>query len=138
MIAGEVAPVAGTPVWLLVVSGVLGLLGAGGGISAVVIKLIDRRKTKVDADEVFTRVAVALVEPLRSRLEHTEARAAEADRQVDELRRRTQQALAEADAAATEAHKLRRLVQRWHRAIMDPSATIEWLRQLVGPDEPAI
>lgn len=138
MIAGEAAPPVNAPLWLIVLTGVLGVLGAGGGIGAIVIKLLDRRKTKVDADEVFTRVAVALVEPLRARLESTEARAAEADKLVDELRRRTQQALAEADAAATEAHKLRRLVQRWHRAIMDPSATIEWLRQLVGPDEPAI
>lgn len=60
------------------------------------------------------------------------------DREVDGLRAKVREALVEADGAATEAHRLRRLVQQWHRAIMDPSATIEWLRQLVGPDEPSI
>jgi hypothetical protein len=58
--------------------------------------------------------------------------------EVDGLRAKVREALVEADGAATEAHRLRRLVQQWHRAIMDPSATIEWLRQLVGPDEPSM
>ena len=140
MIAADLPAVAtpGTPTWVVILGAVLGLLGAGGGAASVVIKLLDRRKAKVDTDEVFTRVAVALVEPLRDRLEHTEQRAAAADKEVDQLRQRVRDAITETDAAANEAYQLRRLVQKWHRAIMDPSATIDWLRQLVGPDEPAI
>jgi hypothetical protein len=76
----------------------------------------------------------------RDRQQWEERRAAEREsfeREVDGLRAKVREALVEADGAATEAHRLRRLVQQWHRAIMDPSATIEWLRQLVGPDEPS-
>lgn len=148
-------PPVGVPTWLLItlyVVAALGTLGLGG----VLVKLLDRRKdrasaerTEVEADEVFTRVAVTLVEPLRDRLDKTERRLTDADarhaaeraefeRELLALRLRVREALTEADGAVSEAHRLRRLVQQWHRAIMDPAATLEWLRSLVGPDEPAI
>lgn len=150
VLAGEVVPTPpGTPTWIVVLGAVLGAVTAGGGVGAVVVKFMDRRRTKIDADEVFTKVAVTLVEPLRDRLEQTEKllrdeqarsaqRIAEADRQLDELRKRTRAALEEADQAYQAAHRLRRIMQQWHRAIMSPAATLEWLRTLVGPDEPAI
>ena len=139
---------AGAPHWLAYVGYIvaaLSLLGFG----AVLLRLVDgwfgRRKSRadveraeVDADEVFTRVAITLVEPLRQRVEDTEARLRAANREIDAVQAKSREALAEADRAAAEAHQLRRLVQKWHRAIMDPAATLEWLRQLVGPDEPAI
>ena len=143
---------AGVPQWLVIVGYILaglGTLGFGGVIMRLVDGALGRRKNRVDTDEVYTRVAVTLVEPLRDRLEQTEERLAKAETrhaedrtawegEVSDLRNKVRNALTEADQAATEAHRLRLLVQRWHRSIMDPTATIEWLRQLVGPDEPAI
>lgn len=152
---GMPAAPAGVPTWLVYAGYVLALLGTLG-LGGIAVKLLDRGKDRASADrtdaerdEVLTRVAVTLVEPLRARLDTTEQRLTDAierhdrervgyERQVGELRAKVREALAEADAAVTEAHRLRRLVQQWHRSIMDPAATIEWLRQLVGPDEPAI
>jgi hypothetical protein len=139
----------GAPTWLTVLGMILGVIVTGGGVGTLGVKIIDRRRGRIDADEVFTRVAVTLVEPLRDRLERTEklltaeqargeTRAQAADAALDGLRVRVREAQTEADAAYREAHRLRLLVQQWHRAIMNPAATIEWLRQLVGPDEPAI
>ena len=146
---------AGAPAWLIYAGYVLAMLGTLG-VGGIAVKLLDRRKDRATAqraeaetDEVLTRVAVTLVEPLRDRLEKTETRLTDAidrherDRQVHEqevvqLRGKVREALVEADAAVAEMYRLRRLVQKWHRSIMDPAATIEWLRQLVGPDEPAI
>lgn len=146
---------AGVPSWLIIIGYVLGLVGTLG-FGAIVIELLRRRvtqanaqRTEVEADEVFTRVAVTLVEPLRERLAEAEQqlrdlrarsqqREIEHDTELRELREKVREALGEADQAVTTAHRLRLLVQKWHRAIMDPSATLDWLRQLVGPDEPAI
>lgn len=153
----------GAPAWLSWIGWALAALSTMG-VGAVILRVVDgmlnRRKLAVDTDEVMTRVAVTLVEPLRDRLDRTERRLTEAEQrhereraewhaardaeraefeqQADSLRGKIREALAEADGAVAEAHRLRRLVQQWHRAIMDPTATIEWLRQLVGPDEPAI
>ncbi len=153
--------------WVGWVVALLALLGAGAVLTKLVEGWLTRRKVAADADradaerdEILTKVAVTLVEPLRDRLDRTELRLtdaiaahererevwqaraererAEFSRQVDELRAKVRDALAEADGAVGEAHRLRRLVQQWHRAIMDPAATMEWLRQLVGPDEPVI
>jgi hypothetical protein len=149
-----VAP-AGLPAWVVWIGYViaaLGTLGTGG----VLVKLLDRRgtranaeRTEIEADEIFTKVAVTLVEPLRERLEQTEKRLTaaerrhaeervELEREIVALRLRVREALTEADGAVAQASHVRRLVQQWHRAIMDPAATLEWLRTLVGPDEPAI
>lgn len=128
-------PPTGSPSWLVVASVVLTIVGGGGGLGALVLSLLNRRaanrKTQVEGDEVFTRIAVTLVEPLEHRL-------AAADRELETLRARVREAAAEADDAVRAAHRLRLLVQQWHRAIMDPAATLEWLRQLVGPTEPTI
>lgn len=152
---GLAPPPGGVPGWVLILGYVIAALGTAG-LGGVVVKLLDRRKdrataqrTEVDADEVFTRVAVTLVEPLRDRLARTEQRLTDTEARHDaeraqfevelaKLRGRVREALTEADLAVAEAHRLRRLVQQWHRAIMDPAATLEWLRSLVGPDEPAI
>jgi hypothetical protein len=150
---------AGVPSWLAIlgyVVGLFGLLGFGG----IAVKIIDartgRRRTSAEgeriereADEVMTKVAITLVEPLRDRLAQTEVRMREVEkraaereqeyeREIAELRARVRTALTEADNAITEAHRVRILAQRWHRSIMDPSATLEWLRVVVGPDEPPI
>jgi hypothetical protein len=163
---GLPAPLPGVPAWLTIVGYILAVLGTLG-IGGVLVKLLERRKdraaaqrTEAEADEVFSRVAITLIEPLRDRLDRTEQRLTDAikhheddraewerqrkaerlafDAELAELRAKVREALTEADGAAAEAHRLRRLVQQWHRAIMDPAATIDWLRQLVGPDEPAI
>lgn len=161
------------PPWLAVVGYVLAGLGTLG-LGGVVVKLLERRKTRAeagrteaeagrteaDANEVMTRVAVTLVEPLRERLEASGQQLEEAiernerdravweernrrdreraDAEIAALRAKVREALGEADGALDQAHRIRRLLQQWHRAIMDPAATIEWLRQLVGPDEPSL
>lgn len=167
---GLPTPPPGTPGWLAVTGylfAALGMLGIGGVVVKIIDGVLGRRRAaadseraEVEADEVFTKVAVTLVEPLRDRLDKTEQRLTEAiarherdreaweaqrerdrqafDQQLTGLRGRIREALAEADQAVAESHRLRLLVQKWHRAIMDPAATIDWLRQLVGPDEPAI
>jgi len=145
---------AGVPSWLVIIGYVLAVLGTLG-FGGIIVELLRRRqsnataqRTEVEADEVFTRVAVTLVEPLRDRLAQTEQRLVEQERrhaeeraaweaETSELRRKVREAISEADAAITQAHRVNLLAQKWHRAIMDPSATLEWLRQLVGPDEPA-
>lgn len=149
----------GVPPWLVVTGYVLALLGTVG-IGGVLVRLVDgafgRRKnraesgrTEVEAGEILTRVSVTMVEPLRDRLDEAERRIREQEKrhaedraafekEVSDLRLKVRSAMEETDAATNEAFRLRLLVQKWHRSIMDPTATLEWLRQLVGPDEPAI
>lgn len=140
---------AGAPLWLVVVGMLLALVGSGGGIGALLLVRSTRRKANVDSDEVYTRIAITLVEPLEHRLASAEqALAAEQERgrqqraaaeaELDRVRARHREALAEVDDLISAAYRLRLLVQQWHRAIMDPAATIEWLRQLVGPTEPTL
>lgn len=137
------------PVWLQFAALVLTMVGAGGGLGALFLVRVNRRKVRIDTDEVFTRVAITLVEPLNERLAAAEQalsierqRSAEhraaADAEIEALRARVREARDEADEAYRAAHRLRTLVQQWHRAIMSPEATLAWLRELVGPTEPAI
>ncbi|MEV4122938.1 hypothetical protein [Micromonospora sp. NPDC049645] len=139
----------GGPAWLQVAGLLLTLVGAGGGLGALFLVRVNRRKVSVDADEVFTRVAITLVEPLNERLAAAEQalsierqRSAEhraaADREIEALRARIREAQNEADEAYRASYRLRTLVQQWHRAIMSPQATLDWLRELVGPTEPAV
>lgn len=119
-------------------------------LTKVAVTLVEPLRERLDKTEKRLTDALTRHERERAVWEHRyeqeraqyEARRqAERDsfeREVDGLRAKVREALTEADAAATEAHRLRRLVQQWHRAIMDPTATIDWLRNLVGPDEPAI
>jgi hypothetical protein len=118
-------------------------------LTRVAVTLVEPLRDRVEKTERRLAEAIARHERDRAaweeryereRQQWEQRRAAERDefeREIDGLRAKVREALHEADGAATEAHRLRRLVQQWHRAIMDPSATIEWLRQLVGPDEPS-
>jgi hypothetical protein len=94
------------------VTSVLSILGAGGGLGAATSAVIRWRKTNADAADVITDTALILVEPLKQRIQ-------ELDREVSRLRNEARQT----------ANELRRI----RTALLDPTATLESLRALAGP-----
>lgn len=113
--------------WLAAVAAVFLAIGGGSGIASLVLVHRQGRKLKADASEVLTKAAVTMVEPLERRLADSERRLAESEGRVELL----QTAL---DEALADAHRVRRLYQRIQRAVMDPAATIDWVRELVGQE----
>lgn len=110
--------------------GVTGLIGqqAFERINARRKAADERDKRKADAADVLTETALTLVGPLKQELEdlHKQLRkvTADSERKVEELNKRLSEATTLADSAL---HELRRL----KAAILDPSATLGGLRDLV-------
>ncbi|GAA5194098.1 hypothetical protein GCM10023322_57660 [Rugosimonospora acidiphila] len=88
----------------------LSIIGAGGGLGAATAAALRWRKTKADTADVLTDTALTLIEPLRVRIQ-------ELDREMLRVRY-------EARETATELRRLR-------TAILNPSATLDSLRELV-------
>lgn len=131
----------GAPTWLIVLGMVLTLLGAGGGISSVLLVRRQSSKLKVDSAEVLSRTSLALVGPLEHRLSETNVELDKVVKQAAEAKATAAAATTalarveqEADGLREETRLLRLIIQRWRRAIMDPSASVDQLRELVGGD----
>jgi hypothetical protein len=96
--------------WAQILTSVLSVVGAGGGLGAVFTAILRRRATDAEAADVITDTALVLVEPLKQRIRDLE-------NEVRQLQRAVKQALEE----------LRRL----RMAVLDPAANLEDLRTLV-------
>jgi hypothetical protein len=95
--------------WAHIITSLLSVLGAGGGLGAAAAAALRWHKTKADTADVLTDTALTLIEPLRVRIQ-------DLDREILRLRYEVRQTAAE----------LRRL----RTAILDPGATLEGLRRL--------
>jgi hypothetical protein len=82
----------------------LTVLGAGGGLGSLLLVRRQRGKLSADTAHVLSAAAITMVKPLEERLSATEA----------------------------EVRQLKRMMLAWRRAIMDPRATIERVRELVA------
>lgn len=112
---------------ITVMSIVLTALGGAGGIASLILVRRQSGKLRADASQVLTSAAVSLVAPLEGRLRSAEERAAEAER-------RAQSADAALQRVEIEALRLRYVLQRWYTAIMNPTAVIEQVREMVNTD----
>lgn len=105
------------------VAAILGGGGVAGFLGSLLTGLLNRPKTRAEAVSVLTDAAL---------------------RQVNELQERTTAAEAAADAATEKIRVLSREVdactarlRHWRAAILDPSATLPALREMVRTDPAA-
>jgi hypothetical protein len=121
------APAATGPSWIQILITVVGLLGGTGGVAAIATVLGQRRKFRADTADVLTDTALTLIAPLKTRVIELEAETAEARR----LALATSEQIGELRDAVKEVTILMR---RWRAAILDPSATLAHLRDLMKRD----
>lgn len=111
---------------------VLTILGGSSGIASLLLVRRQRSKLGADAAQVVSAAAVAMVKPLEERLSSAEDRAGRAEQRAYSAEQRAFRAEQTLTAVEADAHQLRSMLVRLQRAIMDPGATVEWLRELVG------
>lgn len=111
--------------WMNGLAVLLTAIAALGGGGSLLLTTRTRRKLEVDATQVMAHTAVTLVKPLEERLERAEGRATRAEQRADKAEQRLV-------VVEQQAYRLGMLVDRWRKAIMDPGATVEWLRDLVS------
>lgn len=102
---------------------------ASGGLGVIVNALANRRKVRVDAADRLSDGALKWVDEFQ-------ADAREARHEASEARREATEAHVQMRAVRAEAEWLAKQLQQLRRAIVDPSATLERLRAMVGPDYP--
>lgn len=105
------------PNWASILVTVVGVVGGGGGLAALIGLLLQRRKFKADAADVLTDTALTLLEPLKVRVRELEAEVRTTKDNIGEL----------SDTVAGLTATLR----RWRAAILHPNAEVERLRQMV-------
>jgi len=117
--------------WVTLASIAAGLL-SGGGIVAIVNGVTQRRLVKVEVADRLNEATLEWAEQLKadnadSRRENAETRheLAEARREAAEVRREMTVVRHEAEALADDLRRLR-------QAILDPNATLDRLRAIVG------
>ena len=104
---------------------VLTLVATVSGGGSLLLVRRTRRKLDADAAQVVSGAAVTLVKPLEERLERMEARATRAEERATSAEERLR-------VVETRAHRLGLVLKSWREAIMDPAATLERLRDMVG------
>ncbi|WP_174526336.1 hypothetical protein [Micromonospora maritima] len=110
------APPSG-PAWTSILVTVVGVLGGGGGLAALIGLLLQRRKFRADAADVLTDTALTLLEPLKLRVRELETEVRTTKDNLGEL----------SDSVAGLTATLR----RWRAAILHPDAKVEQLRKMV-------
>jgi len=108
---------------------ILGSFMAGGGLVAIVNAFAKRRTVKVDAAARLSDETLKWVNEFQDNAKEarTESLAARAE---------ATEAHAQMRAIRAEAEWLAAQLQQLRRAILDPNATLERLRAMVGPDYP--
>jgi chromosome segregation ATPase len=118
------------------VATVLGALITGGGLVAVVNALARRRTVKVDAAARLSDETLKWVNEFQEKAKEAEINAKEARTEAAGARREATEAHAQMRAIRAEAEWLAGQLQQLRRAILDPGASLERLRAMVGPDYP--
>jgi hypothetical protein len=108
---------------------VLGSLMAGGGLVAIVNAFAKRRTVRVDAATRLSDETLKWVNEFQENSKEARAESLAA-------RQEATQAHAQMAAIRAEAEWLAGQLQQLRRAILDPAATLERLRAMVGPDYP--
>lgn len=72
--------------WAQLVLDVLGIVGGLGGLAALIMVPLQRRKLKVDAASVIVDSAMDLLQPLRQRIEELEKDLTKVERIVHDIR----------------------------------------------------
>lgn len=114
---------------LVTVATALGGVLGGGGSVAIVNALASRRGRKVDAADRLSDGALKWVDEFQADAREARSEAAAARHEATEAHAQMRAIRAEAEWLAGQLQQLR-------RAILDPGATLERLRAMVGPDYP--
>jgi uncharacterized coiled-coil DUF342 family protein len=107
----------------------IGSLLAGGGLVAIINAFAKRRTVRADAAARLSDETLKWVNEFQDNAKEARAEAALARQEATE-------AHAQMRAVRSEAEWLAGQLQQLRRAILDPQATIERLRAMVGPDYP--
>lgn len=118
------------------VATVLGSLMAGGGLVAIVNALAKRRTVKVDAAARLSDETLKWVNEFQEKAKEAEVNAKEARTEAAAARREATEAHAQMREVRAEAEWLAGQLRQLRRAILDPGASLERLRAMVGPDYP--
>lgn len=111
--------------WVTLISAVLASGLTGGGVVALVNALARRRVTKVDAADRLNESTLEWAAAVKADAADARRDASEARREAADARREMGMVRQEAEALAKELRQLR-------LAILDPFATLEQLRAMVG------
>ena len=115
--------------WITAGVGLLAaLLGTGGG-AAIVTSLARRKVTNVEAAERLNESTLEFATALKADAADARRETADARREMSEMRREMATVRQEAEALARDLRQLR-------LAILDPFATLEQLRVMVGGGGP--
>lgn len=118
----------------VLVASVVGAAISSGGLVAIVNAVARRRKVKVDAADRLSDSTLKWVDEFQTEAREARKEAAEARKEATEARREATEAHNQMRAIRTEAELLAGQLQALRKAILDPNATIERLRAIIGPD----
>jgi uncharacterized protein (DUF3084 family) len=119
---------------LVLVASIVGALGGLGGFAALVTAFARRRTITAEAEVRLSDAAREWVEQFQEDAKEARIEAREARGEAAAARREATEAHAQMRAVKTEAEWLARRLQELHRAILDPAASLERLRALVGTE----
>jgi uncharacterized protein (DUF3084 family) len=120
-----------TSAWT-VIAAIVGGLGGFGGLAAVITAFTRRRTVEADAEVRLSDEARHWVEQFQEDAKEAKTEAREARAEATAARREAAEAHNQMQAIRREAEWLARQLQDLHRAIIDPNATLERLRAMVG------
>lgn len=111
------------------VASIVGASLASGGLVAIVNAIAGHRRARVDAADRLSDGALKWVDEFQADAREARSEAAAARHEATEAHAQMRAVRAEAEWLAGQLQALR-------RAIVDPGATLERLRAMVGPDYP--
>lgn len=115
--------------WPTVIASVIAALLGGGGMAAVISALAGRKVAKVEAADRLNESTLEWASAVKADAADARRETADARREMAEMRLEMATVRREAEALAQELRKLR-------LAILDPFATLEQLRAMVGGSGP--
>lgn len=118
------------------VVGVLSGIFGGSGLVAVVQAIAKRNTVKVDAAARLSDATLIWVNEFQEKAKEAELNAKEARTEAAAARQEATEAHVQMRAVRTEVVWLAGQLQQLRRAILDPGATMDRLRAMVGPDYP--
>jgi uncharacterized protein (DUF3084 family) len=119
---------------LTIVAAIVGALGGLSGLAAVITAMTKRTTVNADAEVRLSDEARQWVEQFQQDAKEAKQEAKDARIEAIAARREATEAHAQMRLIRSEAEWLAHRLQDLHRAIIDPNATLERLRAMVGPD----
>lgn len=118
--------------WLTVTLSIVGGLLTGTGGAAIVNAVAKRRVVHVEVADRLNEMALEAVEATKADHAETRKQLAETRNELAEARREASDVRREMAAVRHEAELLAQDLHRLRTAILDPRATVELLRTMVG------